>query len=103
MMAHDQCAQLEPPEVLRSAEEGEVMRRLLGSALQMLIDAEASAHIGAAPHQRADSRTPQRNGGRDKTVSTAAGDLTVRIPKTRTGSFFPSPLTPRGWTGRCTR
>ncbi len=94
-MTQDQSALLGLLEVLRSAEEGEVMRRLLGSALQMLIDAEASAHIGAGPHERTSSRTTQRNGGREKTVSTAAGDLTVRIPKTRTGSFFPSLLAPR--------
>jgi len=94
-MAHDQSALLELLDTLRSAEEGELMRRLLGSALQMLVDAEASVHIGAAPHERIASRTTQRNGGRDKTVSTAAGDLTVRIPKTRTGSFFPSLLAPR--------
>ena len=94
-MAHDQSALLELLDVLRSGEEGELMRRLLGSALQMLVDAEASAHIGAAPHERTASRTTQRNGTRDKTVATAAGDLTVRIPKTRTGSFFPSLLQPR--------
>ena len=33
-----------------------------------------------------------RNGSRPKTVSTTAGDLELRIPKLRTGSFFPSLL-----------
>lgn len=94
-MTQDQSALLGLLEELRAAESGDVMRRLLGSALQMLIDAEASVHIGAAPHERTTTRTTQRNGGRDKTVSTTAGDLTVRIPKTRTGSFFPSLLQPR--------
>jgi len=32
---------------------------------------------------------------RDKTVTTTAGDLTVKIPKVRTGSFFPALLSPR--------
>lgn len=81
--------------VLRDTDENDMMRQLLGSALQMLVDAEATAHIGAAKHERTTERTTQRNGTRDKTVATAAGDVTVKIPKTRTGSFFPSLLQPR--------
>jgi putative transposase len=63
--------------------------------LQAVIDAEATAHIGAAPHQRTETRTTQRNGTREKLVATTAGDLTVKIPKVRSGSFFPSLLAPR--------
>ncbi len=49
--------------------------------------------IDAAPHQRTDTRTAQRNGTRPRTVTTTAGDLELRIiPKLRTGSFFPSLL-----------
>jgi putative transposase len=94
-MALDQSALLELLEMMRSADEGELMRRLLGTIMQELVDAEATAHIGAEPHERTDTRTTQRNGARDKTVTTAAGDLTVRIPKVRTGSFFPALLCPR--------
>jgi putative transposase len=94
-MALDQSALLELSEAMRSADGGELMRRLLHTNLQALVDAEATAHIGAARHERTDTRTTQRNGSRDKVVSTTAGDLTVRIPKTRTGSFFPSLLAPR--------
>ncbi len=94
-MALDQSALLELSDALRSADGGEVMRRLLLTMLQALIDAEATAHIGAAPHERSESRTTQRNGTRDKLVATTAGDLTVKIPKLRTGSFFPSLLAPR--------
>jgi putative transposase len=60
--------------------------------LQQLIDAEASAFIGAEPHQRTDTRTTQRNGIRwshsSKTITTAAGDLDMSITKLRTGSFL---------------
>ena len=94
-MALDQSALLELTEVLRTADSGELMRTLLGTILQALVEAEATAHVGAGPHERTDSRTTQRNGHRDKTVSTTAGDLTVRIPKVRSGSFFPSLLAPR--------
>jgi putative transposase len=94
-MALDQSALLELLEVMRSADDGELMRRLLGTIMQALVDAEATAHIGAAPHERTDARTTQRNGTRDKTVTTTAGDLRVKIPKVRTGSFFPALLAPR--------
>ena len=94
-MALDQSALLELSEALRSADSGELMRRLLHTMLQALIDAEATAHIGAGPRERTDTRTTQRNGTRDKLVATTAGDLKVKIPKVRSGSFFPSLLAPR--------
>ena len=43
--------------------------------------------IGAGPYERTESRTNQRNGSRPRTLSTIAGDLELRIPKLRTGSF----------------
>jgi putative transposase len=94
-MTLDQSALLELSAELRNTDAGEVMRHMLGAILQELIEAEATAQIGAAPHQRTDSRTAQRNGSRGKTITTTAGDLTVKIPKLRTGSFFPALLSPR--------
>ncbi len=94
-MALDQSALLELTEALRTADGGNLMRTLLSTMLQALIEAEATAHIGAAPHERTDNRTTQRNGTRDKIVATTAGDLTVKIPKVRVGSFFPTLLAPR--------
>jgi putative transposase len=94
-MTLDQSALLEILEMMRSADDGELMRRLLGTMMQALVDAEATEFIGAEPHQRTEDRTTQRNGTRDKIVTTAAGDLTVKIPKVRTGSFFPALLSPR--------
>lgn len=72
-----------------------VFRRLLEAGLQDLIDAEATTKIGAGRYERSESRLTRRNGSRDKTVSTPAGDVVVAIPKLREGSFFPSLLNPR--------
>src|SRR4051794_27511170 len=94
-MTHDQSALLDLLAELNTADEGSVMRRILASGLQALIEAEATAAIGAGRHERTSTRTTQRNGSREKTVTTTAGDITVAIPKTRTGSFFPSLLEPR--------
>ena len=72
-MALDQSALLELLEVMRAADGGELMRRLLATMLQELVDAEATAVIGAGPHERTEARTTQRNGTRDKAVTTKAG------------------------------
>ncbi|MFG3065263.1 transposase [Streptomyces sp. NPDC048231] len=70
----------------------ELIRVLAQRILQELIEAEATAHIGAEPGEHADTRTTWRNGHRDKVLTTQAGDLDLAIPKVRTGSFFPSLL-----------
>jgi putative transposase len=91
-MALDQSALLELLDALKTTDAGEVVRHALESVFQALIDAEAAARIGAEPHQRTPERVAQRNGFRDRALTTAAGDLELRIPKLRTGSFFPSLL-----------
>jgi putative transposase len=63
--------------------------------LQALIDAEATQHISAGPYERTDTRTGYRNGSRSRLLSTKAGDVELRIPKLREGSFFPALLEPR--------
>jgi len=72
-----------------------LFRRLLEHALQDLIDAEVTALIGAGRHERTDTRSNYRKGARERDLSTPAGDVELRIPKLRAGSFFPSLLEPR--------
>ena len=95
-MTHDDDARV--ADLLARLGEGdsrELFRRLLQHGMQELIDAELTAAIGAAPHERTDSRSNQRNGSRSRLLSTPAGDIELRIPKVRVGSFFPSLLEPR--------
>ena len=94
-MTLNQSALLELTEAMRTADDGKLMRTLLHTILQALVDAEATEHIGAGMHEQNDTRTTQRNGSRTKVVSTTSGDLSVKIAKTRTGSFFPTLLHPR--------
>jgi Transposase, Mutator family len=91
-MALDQSALLELLDAPKSADADDVVRRSLEAVFQALIEAEATARIGAEPYQRTETRTTQRNGYRDRLVTTAAEDVELRIPKLRTGSFFPSLL-----------
>ena len=73
----------------------DVFRRLLQAGLQDLIDAEATAEIGAGPYERSSKRSNRRNGKRPKKLATTAGEVDLAIPKLRQGSFFPSLLSPR--------
>ncbi|MEV6576446.1 IS256 family transposase [Streptomyces sp. NPDC051577] len=79
-------------ESLRSADALELVREVAERLLQELIEAEAASKLGAEWGERTESRTTWRNGHRDKTVTTQAGDLELSIPTLRAGSFFPSLL-----------
>jgi hypothetical protein len=46
-------------------------------------------------YERTDSRVNERNGSRPRILATQAGDIDLRIPKLRKGSFFPLILEPR--------
>ena len=91
-MALDQSALLEVLDALKAADVGDRVRQAAETVYQALIEAELTETIGAALHERTESRTALRNGHRTRTLSTTAGDLELRIPKLRTGSFFPSLL-----------
>ena len=71
------------------------LAEILTDAIQELIEVELTARIGAEPGERTLTRTNLRNGHRPKTLSTPGGDLEVKIPKLRKGSFFPELLEPR--------
>ena len=91
-MALSQSALLEVLDALKASDSSDVIRTALQVILQQLIDAEATAVIGAEPHERTDARTALRNGTRSKTITTAAGDVDLSITKLRQGSSFPSLL-----------
>src|SRR5271169_1843297 len=91
-MTHDHSALLTQLDALKSADPGSVFAELIRAGLQALIDAEATAALGAGRYERSEQRTTYRNGTRSKTVATTRGDIDVQIPKLRCGSFFPSLL-----------
>jgi putative transposase len=94
-MALDESGLSELLAAFDAGDGGDLIRDLARWALQQLIDVEATGVIGAGRYERNASRVNERNGRRQKVISTATGDLTVGIPKLRRGSFFPSVLEPR--------
>src|SRR5213082_3491671 len=91
-MALDQSALLEVLDALKAAEVDDRIRQAAETIYQALIEAELASVIGALPHERTGTRTAHRNGHRQRVLASTAGDLELRIPKLRAGSFFPSLL-----------
>jgi transposase-like protein len=75
--------------------DGDFLRQAVQYLMQQLIELEAAEHIGAGRYQRTSTRTTQRNGHRARGLDTRVGELSLRIPKVRQGTFFPSLLEPR--------
>lgn len=75
--------------------QGDTIKSLLLHALQGLMSDEADALCGARYGSRTDERVNRRNGYREREFSTRVGDLTLRIPKLRTGTYLPSFLDAR--------
>src|ERR1044072_3285402 len=94
-MALSKSALSELLDALRAGGDLDVIREGLAVVLQALIDAEAAQHLGADRYERTQQRTAHRNGTRARLLSTKAGDVELRIPKLREGSFFPALLEPR--------
>ena len=91
-MALDQSALLDLLAQLKLTDLPDRVRSVTEALYQELIDAEAASVIGAGKYERTSERTNERNGTRARTLSTTAGDLDLKIPKLRRGSFFPSLL-----------
>ena len=94
-MALSQSVLSELLDAFRTGEGVDLVRDAVRLVMQELIEVEASEEIGAGRYERTDTRVTDRNGSRRRLLATQAGDVELRIPKLRKGSFFPSILEPR--------
>jgi putative transposase len=94
-MALSQSALSELLDAFRAGDGVDLVRESVRMVMQELIEAEATERIGAERYERAETRTTERNGSRARLLTTQAGDVQLRIPKLRKGSFFPAILEPR--------
>ena len=62
---------------------------------QLLMELEVEEMTGAGRYERTPERVNQRNGYRHRRWETRVGEIPLRIPKLRKGSYFPSLLEPR--------
>ena len=65
----------------------ELIRRLAEQVVNAVMDAEADRLCGGGANSR--------NGYRERSLATCVGTLTLRIPKLRTGIFFPEDVIER--------
>ena len=85
-------------EALQKADDGNFLRSLAETVLQILMEADVEGLIGAGRYERSGERSTWRNGYRDRSLDTRLGQLNLRIPKLRTGSYFPPFLEARKTT-----
>lgn len=76
-------------------DDADFLREALQVLMQALIELEVSEQIGAGRYERNAARATQRNGYRERGYETRVGELDLRIPKLRQGTYFPSLLEPR--------
>ncbi|HMB93396.1 MAG TPA: IS256 family transposase [Rhodothermales bacterium] len=70
---------------LLSRENG--LQELVQVIVNQILEAEMTEHIGADRYQRSDNRRTHRNGYRLRQLYTRVGELTLRVPQARDGSF----------------
>lgn len=81
--------------LIEKAPDADMLREMIAFAAERLMEMEVGALAGAAYGEKSVERRAQRNGYRDRIWETRAGTVELRIPKLRTGSYFPGFLEPR--------
>jgi putative transposase len=67
----------------------DVVRGMIEAFASELMSAEADALCGAGYGERSQERSNSRNGYRGRQFDTRAGTIELKIPKLRSGSYFP--------------
>ena len=63
------------------------LREVVERAVQQILEAEMTEHVGAAPYERVEGRTGQRNGHKPRALRTRVGTLNLLVPQDREGTF----------------
>jgi putative transposase len=85
-------------ELLRKAQvsdDVDFLREGMRVLAQALMEVEVTQHVGAGRYERTSDRKGERNGSRERRWDTRVGSMTLRVPRVRDGSYYPSLLEPR--------
>ena len=69
--------------VQRLFEDPQRLREVLTVICQAVMGQEVTAHVGAAPHERAAGRRGRRNGHKPRALRTRVGELDLAVPQVR--------------------
>lgn len=64
-----------------------LLRELVRSTVQNILEEEVARHLAAEPYERAEGRRGYRNGTKPRTMKTAVGKLDLEVPQVREGGF----------------
>jgi putative transposase len=82
-------------ELAEKGPDGDLLREMIRFVAQRLMDMDVETLCGAAYGERSAERANSRNGYRERVWETRAGAVDLKLPKLRTGSYFPGFLEPR--------
>ncbi len=68
-------------------DDPEFLRGIVERAVQEVLEAEMTAHVGAGRYERGEGRTGHRNGYKPRELRTRVGTLSLLVPQDREGTF----------------
>ncbi len=82
-------------ELLEKGADSDLLREMIQHIVQRVMDMDVENICAACYGERSPDRQNSRNGYRERLWETRAGAVNVKIPKLRSGSYFPPFLEPR--------
>jgi putative transposase len=82
-------------ELSEKGADTDLLRDMIRFVAQRMMDMDVETLCGAGYGERSAERANSRNGYRERLWETRAGAVDLKIPKLRTGSYFPGFLEPR--------
>ena len=82
-------------DLLEKGADADLLREMISHIVEQVMQFDVENLCAAGYGQRTPERQNSRNGYRERLWETRAGSIAVKIPKLRTGSYFPPFLEPR--------
>jgi len=71
--------------------DGDLLRNMVQTVLQSILEEEMEHHVGAAHHARSPERVAHRNGYKPRTITSRVGAIELAVPQVRGGEpYHPS-------------
>jgi len=83
------------PLALDNPEGRDLVREMLAEMARMTMTCEVESLCGAGYGVRSEGRTNSRNGYRERSWDTRAGEIALQVPRLRQGTYLPSFVEPR--------